>query len=130
MARWRRLSARPPTTGRLSNCSPRKAGWMKSSITSQCRTRQRGWHNELMAKCLDHYKAGVGGLFHVPARLRLHRDIPAVMRVLHVLRGALPGGGRGVAGAAFLRLASVVLLVSRAGGGDALVGRRAPRGHH
>src|ERR1035441_4364151 len=130
MARWHRPSARLPTIGRLSNCSPRKAGWMKSSITLQCRTRQRGWHNELMAQCLDYYKAGVGGLFHVPARLRLHRDLPAALRVLHILRGALPGGWRGVAGAALLRLASVVLLVFGAGGGDALVGRRAPRGHH
>ena len=37
---------------------------------------------------------------------------------------------RGVARPALLRLASVVLPVPCAGGGDALVGRRAARGHH
>ena len=37
---------------------------------------------------------------------------------------------RGLAGAAFLRLASVVLPVPGAGGGHAAVGRGAARGHH
>src|ERR1017187_6472510 len=108
--------------GRSNNCRPKKAGLTKSFGALPCPTRQRRRHNECLAQCLDYYEARTWRLFHLTARLRFHRDLPAAMRVLHVLRGRLFRAAGGVAGAALLRLASLVLPVSRAGGGPAAVG--------
>jgi ABC-2 type transport system ATP-binding protein len=47
-APWPGRWARPPRarTGKLRNCIPRKAGWMKSFATLPCPTRQRRQNNE------------------------------------------------------------------------------------